>query len=154
LVTRESASESIPFSVRIAGDGEKKIATVGPFRVFARCDANNGATTDELGELVMTTTDANSAFDDNNGPENNPSSRLHCHPRPRGQNRSRSCCSAPPRAARGAVPKRPDRLFPSDEWETIGSRQGKVSPAPGLAYNDLEVHGVPTTQRTAAAKAA
>jgi hypothetical protein len=65
----DSANETIPFSVRIAGDGEKTIATIGPFRVFARCDANESATTHELTELVMTTTNPNSAFDDNNGPE-------------------------------------------------------------------------------------
>jgi hypothetical protein len=64
----EGASETIPFSVRVAGTGEKTIATVGPFRLFVRCTANDGGT-DETTELVMTTTDPNSAFDDNNGPE-------------------------------------------------------------------------------------
>jgi hypothetical protein len=68
----ESGGETIPFSVRVPGTGEKTIATVGPFRVFARCTANDGGGTDEITELVMTTTDPNSVFDDNNGPENVP----------------------------------------------------------------------------------
>ncbi|HEV7847662.1 MAG TPA: hypothetical protein VGO83_15510 [Thermoleophilaceae bacterium] len=67
----ETGNDTVPFSVRVAGSGEKTIATVGPFRVFVRCTANNGGT-EELTELVMTTTDPNSAFDDNNGPEYDP----------------------------------------------------------------------------------
>lgn len=68
----QTGNDTIPFSVRVAGSGEKTVATVGPFRVFVRCTANNGGGTEELTELLMTTTDPNSSFDDNNGPEFDP----------------------------------------------------------------------------------
>jgi hypothetical protein len=68
----ERGNDTIPFSVRVAGSGEKTVATVGPFRVFVRCTANDSGGTEEVTEIVMTTTDPDSSFDDNNGPEYDP----------------------------------------------------------------------------------
>lgn len=56
----------IPVSL-FTGPGLHTVATVGPFTIKADCRINNGGT--DEGEFQLTTSQANSSMDDNNGDE-------------------------------------------------------------------------------------
>ena len=59
----------IPISVFI-GNGERDVATVGPFTIRVRCTINNGGV--DEGEFQLLTSVNGAAMDDNNGAENVP----------------------------------------------------------------------------------
>lgn len=65
------ANEVIPFAVQQVGDGDKVAVRVGSFRLILRCNANDGGTA-ETTSLILISSEEYPAFDDNNGPEDEP----------------------------------------------------------------------------------
>jgi hypothetical protein len=64
--TANSLVGRIPVSLFV-GHGNHTVATIGPFTIKADCLIDNGGT--DEGELQLTTSQANSSMDDNNGDE-------------------------------------------------------------------------------------